>query len=273
MLLKQSINDPFKEESFMAIFYRDSRIFNELQVNGQEVGDSDDNAVNNTDYTQDSDNAEANDNPADAPEDYTVPDQGEDQTPEEADNNTPDQGTEADPNDQGDAGTDYTQDNPDAGGDPNAGGDPGAGGDPNAEGGDPNVEAEGDVGGEEYSDDSADKSDDEIKQMEDELFSNFNDAQIAIMTTNLKTKFVELYDMLDAVIEKINDTPKEDHMIRAIAYISNKLAEVRDMLSDYLDTTFYTKSFIENKINYKRFCITINQINSMIAEIYPDKGK
>lgn len=253
----------------MAIFYRDNRIFNELQVNGQEVGDSDDNAVNNTDYTQDSNDAEANDNPADAPEDYTVPDQGEEQTPEEADNNTPDQGTEADPNNRGDAGTDYTQDNPDAEG--GGEGDPEAGGDPNAEGGDPN--AEGDTGGEDYSDDSADKSDDEIKQMEDELFSNFNDAQIAIMTTNLKTKFVELYDMLDSVIEKINDTPKEDHMIRAIAYISNKLAEIRDMLSDYLDTTFYTKSFIENKINYKRFCITINQINSMIAEIYPDKGK
>lgn len=246
----------------MAIFYRDSNIFNELQVNGQEIGDSNDNAVNNTDYTADQGNdTEANDNPADAPEDYTVPDQGEDQTPEEADNNIPDQGTEADPNDQGDAGTDYTQENLDADGDE---------GDGNPEGEDPNAE---DQNGDDYSGDSADTSDDEIKQMEDELFSNFNDAQIAIMTTNLKTKYVELFDLLDTSIEKINDTPKEDHMIRGIAYVSNKLAEVRDMLSDYLDTTFYTKSFIENKINYKRFCITINQINTMIAEIYPDKSK
>ena len=248
----------------MGIFFNDN-IFHELQVNGQELGDSTDNDVA-TDYTasdnDDQGTNQAGDNPADAPDDYTVPDQGEDQTPEEGDQNPPDQGTEADPN----------ADNPDVGRDQ-----------PPAEAGDETIDytddGGGDAGGDRSGDDQEDSNytdqgipnDDQIKQLEDELFSKFSDTQIAIMTSTLKKNFLKMYDMLDTVIERINDTPKETAYISIIEFVTNKLSDIRDMLDDYLTDSFNTKSYIENEINYKRFCITLKQINAIIAEIYPEK--
>lgn len=278
------------------MLYADFNVFNELQVNGRDLGDPNDNNTANTDYTADDDNGgndgdNTPDNPADAPDDYTVPDQGEDQTPAEADNNPPDQGTEADPN-AGDEGgntdegggdaTDYTQggdDTGDAGGGDEGGGDTGGGSDEGgdaggAEGGDEGGDA-GDEGGDDTGDDTGgddgdNMSDDDIKQLEDDLFSKFNDQQIAIMTKDLKKSYLKMYDVLDTLIERINDTPKEDAYIKIIAFVTDRLADLRDMLDDYMVDTFNTKSFIENQINYKRFCIVLRQINSIVASIYPE---
>jgi len=244
----------------LSIFFNNLDVYNELQVNGQEVGDSTDNDVGATDYTADAgDDAAASDNPADAPEDYTVPDEGEDQTPEEADQNSPEDGTEGNPEGGDDTPTeDYTDD-----------GGATEGGEASPEGG------EGEEGGDDYADDDygddSSQSEDEIKALEDELFSKFNDQQISIMTTDLKKQYAKLYDMLENVIERINQAPKEDNYIKAIEYVSNNLSDVKDMLNDYLVYTFSTKSFIENQINYKRFCITVKQINAMIERIYSNK--
>ena len=262
------------------------KVLNELQVNGRDLGDPNDNDTANTDYTAGDDNNEndQNDNPADSPDDYTVPDQGEDQTPEEADNNTPDEGTEADAGadgnqDDGGGGdtTDYTDsdtntgdegggDEGDAGG--NVGGGDTGGGDPG--GGDDAGDA-GDEGGDntDTDDGGGDMSDDEIKQLEDDLFSKFNDQQIAIMTRSLKQRYLKIYDVLDTLIERVNDTPKEDAYISIISYVTNQMADMRDMIDDYLTYTFGTKSYIENQINYKRFCVVLQQINSIISQIYP----
>ena len=264
------------------------KVLNELQVNGRDLGDPNDNDTANTDYTAGDDNNEndQNDNPADSPDDYTVPDQGEDQTPEEADNNTPDEGTEADAGadgnqDDGGGGedtTDYTDSETntgdEGGGDEgNAGGNVGGGdtggGDPG--GGDDAGDA-GDEGGDntDTDDGGGDMSDDEIKQLEDDLFSKFNDQQIAIMTRSLKQRYLKIYDVLDTLIERVNDTPKEDAYISIISYVTNQMADMRDMIDDYLTYTFGTKSYIENQINYKRFCVVLRQINSIISQIYPD---
>lgn len=251
------------------------RLFNEIEaVDPDRDGDSADNAANNPtdepeDYTQDTGGDDnTSNNPADAPEDYTVPDQSEDQTPEEADNNPPEEGTEADPQggDDPEAGADAPPAD-DAGGD--AGGDEGGGNEGedytegDGEGGDP-----GDGGGDDnYGDDGGDMSDDEIKQLEDELFSKFTSAQIVIMSRTLKKNYNELFIMLDDLVDRINDIPKAMEYIDIIEFISNKLSDLRDMVSDYLYYTFDTKSYTENEIAYKRFIIIANQIADLIGKI------
>ena len=197
------------------------------------------------------------DNPVDAPEDYTVPDEGEEQAPEEADQNAPEEGTEA------------------TGGDPVADeqyGDEGGRGSGGGEGGEETEDyTEEDMGGddagggEDYADDGI--PDDEVKQLEDEIFSNYSAEQISIMNTNLKKDFNKLFMMLDNLVDHINDIPKITEHIRIIEFASNKLSELRDMVSDYLYRTYNTKSYTENKIAYNRFLITVKQINAIISKI------
>ena len=234
---------------------------NELQFNGQQLGDSSDNAVNNTDYTASDDSNIPQDNPTDAPESYTVPDQGEDQTPEEADQQNPqDQVTQQEDNQYNSQENDQPQDQ----GDQSSDGEDYTDEDNNYQDDDSNDDNE-------YNDVGV-PNDDEIKKLEDELFSKFNDSQIQIMSSSLKKNYLKMYDMLDNIIERINSSSKEDAYIKLIEFVTNKMNELREMIDDYLVNTFNTKSYIENEINYRRFLIVLEQINKIISEIYPNKA-
>ena len=231
--------------------------FNEIEVSHSQTPQQPEN-------DEDQQNPPADtDNPVDAPEDYTVPDEGEEQAPEEADQNPPDEGTEA-------TGGDPVADEQygDEGGGGAGGGD--AGGEEGTEGGETEDYTDEDAGddaggGEDYADDGI--PDDEVKQLEDEIFSNYSAEQISIMNTNLKKDFNKLFMMLDDLVDHINDIPKITEHIRIIEFASNKLSELRDMVSDYLYRTYNTKSYTENKIAYNRFLITVKQINAIISKI------
>ena len=251
----------------MPIFYNpyfnipNRNLFTEIEATRPE--NNPDNATNNTDYTED-DQQEENrndDNPADAPEDYTVPDEGEDQTPEEGDNNPPEEGTQA-------TGGDPVDDEQyDTGGGDEGGGNEGGGEDAGGEGQEEGEDYTDDSGGDDDYGDESEPSDDEVKRLEDEIFSNYNADQLAIMNTDLKKNFNRLFVMLDDLVDHINDIPKIAEHIELIEFVSNKLAELRDMVSDYLYKTYKTKSYTENRIAYNKFLLTVKQINAIISKI------
>ena len=259
----------------MGIFFEpfDDRkhIFNEIEATRPQPRDQEDNTTTTTDYTEDDEDQGNNqgnqggdntpDNPADAPEDYTVPDKGEEQEPEEADQNAPEEGTEATGGDP----VDNEQYGDEGGGNESGGSGENTGGE---EGEDTEDYTDDEGGGDDdYGDDGADPSDDEIKQLEDEIFSNYSVEQIAIMNKDLKNDFNKLFLMLDDLVDHINDIPKVMEHIATIEFISNKLAELRDMVSDYMYSTYNTKSYTENKIAYNRFLVTVRQINAIISKI------
>ena len=251
----------------MPIFYNpyfnipNRNLFTEIEATRPE--NNPDNATNNTDYTED-DQQEENrndDNPADAPEDYTVPDEGEDQTPEEGDNNPPEEGTQA-------TGGDPVDDEQyDTGGGDEGGGNEGGGEDAGEEGQEEGEDYTDDSGEDDDYGDESEPSDDEVKRVEDEIFSNYNADQLAIMNTDLKKNFNRLFVMLDDLVDHINDIPKIAEHIELIEFVSNKLAELRDMVSDYLYKTYKTKSYTENRIAYNKFLLTVKQINAIISKI------
>lgn len=226
--------------------------------------DSQDNS--NTDYTQDDDRdpVENEDTPSNAPEDYTIPDEGEDQTPEEADQNAPEGDSDPVANeDYSNEGDQESNENPDAGG--NADGDA-EGTEDYTQGEEEGAEGDSDDYGDDGYDDPG-KSNDEIQQLEDEIFSKFNSEQIGIMNRTLKENYNKLFITINDLVDRINEVPKVMGYINVIEFCSNKLAELRDMLSDYLYRTYNTKSYTENEISYKRFVILANQIADLIGKI------
>lgn len=247
--------------------------FNEIEAKPET------NDTSTTDYTQDDEQNQTpdnggGDNPQDAPEDYTISDNGDDgeeQTPEEADGNPPEEGTEATGGDQpaegdnggaGDNGTtDYTDDG--GGGEDMGGGDGGS--DPNAGGGEGEGGDDMDDGG--GMDDNSSQSEDDIKALEDEIYSNYSDEQRKIMTKELKGSMNKLVTLSSDLVDRINDIPKVSAHIRIIEFVSNKLSEFRDMLIDYLYYTFDTESYVKNQIAYKRFLTIMRQIDELISKI------
>lgn len=241
----------------------DIKILQELEINGQSQDNNQQDTT--TDYTADNNQHDANTNNdaggGQETTDYTQSDTSTD-TPAPAGNPGDPGATEEMPTTDytadggGDAGggdvgggetTDYTQDDGTGEeGDPNAAGDTGDMGDPG--------------GGE--------KSDDEIKQLEDELFSSFTPEQLDIKNRELKKLYIDLYDTTEAIIGRINEIPKIEKYLSIVEFVSDKLADLRSTISDYLNGgTYKSLSYTENMINYNKFVAVLHGINKIIEEI------
>lgn len=218
------------------------------------------------DYTKDDDAGGGNANDDENQTDYTLPD----------DDGAGDNEDTAEAADDGNDTPDYTQDGggDDTGGDTgdDMGGDPGAdGGDPDAEGDDTGDDAGDDTGG--YDDDDAGGDDNPIADLQKDIFSSLSDAQMAIKDKELRNRFFNMYDSIDNIIDRINDIPKKSDNIAPIEFVSKKLQEMSDILSDYVGSTYDTLSYIENEINYNKFFAILAGIGQTINNIAAQYNK
>ena len=111
---------------------------------------------------------------------------------------------------------------------------------------------------------------DELKTQEEEMYSNLTPEQLDVKHKELKTRFLDMYDMTTELVDRIGDATITEENIGVIEYISKSLNNLRTMLSDYVSSIYSTKSYIENSINYNRFLAVLNGINKMLEQI-PEK--
>ena len=245
------------------IFFTDEylRKLNEVDVDGQPVDQNPDQG--GADYTAVNDmqpvNATGND---DAGQEAPAQDEGGEQPP--ADDQGGDEGTE-----------DYTQD--EGGGDEGGGGDgepedftrddggDGEGGEGGEEGGDQGGGDAGGGGGEIQADDN--------RGMESEIFKDLTQDQIDLKHQELKSNFTKIYDTTSALIDRLNDIPTNETYMTSINFVSNQLADLRQMVTDYINNVYSTKSYMENSINYNKFLMTLKGINDILEEIYKEIDK
>ena len=76
-----------------------------------------------------------------------------------------------------------------------------------------------------------------------------------------------MYDAVIAIIDRIGDINVAEQNIGTVEYVSNTLASLKDMLTDYVNDVYKTKSYIENSINYNRFLAILNGINKILEEM------
>lgn len=246
-----------------------------------------------------------NTNPTDNPDEYTLPDNesgGDNPPPGEgtgatttdytvdSTEGTPDTGNIENPNPEADnpaegqsTPTDYTtgDGNDLEGGDQSAEGgedpqgqedDTGIGGED--EGGNPSENPDNDNMDDDYGSDSSSDSDynQQIQDLEKDIYDNLTEPQMDIRSKELKRNFVNLYDAVNDIIERINDISKDSASIKPLEFVSEKLTDLADRLSDYLSYTFSTKSYTENEINYNIFLAAIDQINDVLEKIHPNNA-
>lgn len=108
---------------------------------------------------------------------------------------------------------------------------------------------------------------DDIKKQEEELYNELSPEQLDIKHRELKSQYLKMYDSIIAIIDRLGDVNVAEENIGVIEYVSNTLAKLKEMLADYVNDVYKTKSYIENSINYNRFLVILNGVNKILEEM------
>lgn len=204
--------------------------------------------------------------------DYT-PDAGMDDEEETPDDGGDVGGEEEDGADTDDAGEegDYMPGNmdDDTGEDAGeeTGEDPEAGGEDDGTGEDVGVE---DDMGDDTGADTRQTLFDDLNAIEDELFADLSDEQKAFKHKELKKNMVTLYDSTKKAIGRLNLIPKTDENVKVLKLAARTLVELKDMLHINLTETYYTRTFFENDILYKKCLVQYDAVSRLLAELVPE---
>lgn len=273
------------------------KYFNELEINGEHMDDSDNEDFTNQnldddeenddvvetneldDYTED-DFVDDEEDPADNELDEDTDDTADDET-EETTDYTEDEFVDDDENDEP---TDTPEDNQEEPTD-----------DTDQDAGDDNIEdyteedfvdddeVPADDESEDTTDDTADdepsgeddtKSKDantnagnELMDMEKNLFSDLTPAQLAIKNNELLQNYITLYETINTIFDSINKIPKTYDNTRPLTFIADQLVELKDMVNYIITTTYITRTYVENMTYYKQSLVILTQLNTMLKAL------
>lgn len=136
---------------------------------------------------------------------------------------------------------------------------------------------EGDGSGEEAppADSGEEQPINDIKQQEEEIYSNANmtPEQLDIKHKELKAQFLAMYDLTSSIIDRIGDASINEENIAVVEFISENLSRLRTMLTDYIESVYTGKSYIENAVTFNRFLATLNGINKMLEQVEKKEDK
>lgn len=277
---------------------------NELQVNGEHIGEDDDFDMGDDNQTADdtpdpdtnpSDTADTEaetqqeDNPppednnvetADNEDDFTLDDDGEEAmdntTTDDADNaegdtETPNDAADTAPqDDSGDAMSDDTGDDDFSMDD---GGDSGDGGDATGGEGGENAETDGgndDAGGGDNntpSDPTDGVSDEEQRAAEEEMYDSLTDDQKRIRTLQLKIDYKDLYETFVNSLDGISNIPKTSDNLETIKRLNTLLTKAKSILINYIRNNFDKNTYLENYTMYLKYLAVFRTASKVIEEL------
>lgn len=124
--------------------------------------------------------------------------------------------------------------------------------------------------GSEVGEDAEETPVDDIKRQEEEMYSNMSPEQLDIMHRELKSRFIDIYNICTNTIERLSAVHVSEDNVSTLEYISRTLSTTKDMIVDYIDNIYKSKSYIENNVNYNKYLVIINAVNKMLESIDND---
>jgi len=113
----------------------------------------------------------------------------------------------------------------------------------------------------------------EIQSLEDNLFKDLTPEQMAIKQIELKQQYIDLFDSISDIVSRVNKITKTTDNTNVIEFVTNKMIELKELVHYYLNSTYNTKTYIENTMNYQQYILILNAINKMLKEIIPKTGE
>ena len=76
-----------------------------------------------------------------------------------------------------------------------------------------------------------------------------------------------MFEVINSIIDKITSANLSEENTTTIDFVSNNLNNLRNMLIDYMNDVYKTKSYTENLIIYNRYLAALNAINKILEEM------
>lgn len=115
--------------------------------------------------------------------------------------------------------------------------------------------------------DNNDDEVDDIKKQEEELYANLSKEQLDIKHKELKSQFLAIFDTTTDITKRLTNINVKQEYLGTVEYVANVISGLRDILTDYMNSVYKTKSYTENSVNYNRFLAALNGINRILEEI------
>ena len=112
-----------------------------------------------------------------------------------------------------------------------------------------------------------------LKSLEKTLFADLTPEQMSIKNSELMQNFIDLHETLNQIFNNINKIPKTYNNTRVLAFISDKILDLKDMIHMTITTTYGTKTYVENLTTYKQSLLILKQIDNMLKELSGPKSK
>jgi hypothetical protein len=127
------------------------------------------------------------------------------------------------------------------------------------------------------SDDSSfDSSDNEDNESEPnkantDIFSSLSAQEQKLKIGKLKKDFGILYSNINDLEEKINVLDEDKIDIKILDRLNSSVYKFKVIIAEYINTVYDNKSYIENKVQYMKFIVIINTINSVVEKVLKQK--
>lgn len=118
------------------------------------------------------------------------------------------------------------------------------------------------TGNESDNNDNNDSTD--LKGLENDLFKDLTPQQMAIMNTELLQNYTDMYSSLCVIFDDINNIPKSAENTRVLNYISSQTTELKEKVNFIITTTYITRTYAENLVEYKRCLLMMSRINDLL---------
>ena len=211
-----------------------------------------------------------NNNQTDVPE---PDDDNNNDTGDAGDNNTDDNAQD----NNADNGADVPEpDDPDAAGDDAAGDGDAAGGDlePDDMDGDTSdgadtTTSDGVTDDSSSTDQTTDKDTEEIKTLNGLLFNQLSPEQKKIADLELKGQFIELFEKINEFKLKVDNLERNDDNSKVLNRVSNALMQLSNLIKSYVQFTYQTKTYIENKSELFYSIWTLDKVVKLFDTVCP----
>ena len=110
----------------------------------------------------------------------------------------------------------------------------------------------------------------ELVELQQSTFSNLSEEQIRIRSNNIKQSFIDLYNDIIDIIDRMSTINKIPENLSSINFTINSLNELKNMIEDAVADSFDTRTLIENQLLLQKFITHYGMLIHIIEKLKVD---
>ena len=132
-----------------------------------------------------------------------------------------------------------------------------------------NADSSGEDGATDDGGQAVDQTTQDINNLNSSLFDQLSDAQKHIADVELKGQFIELYEKINMFNNKVKLVERNEDNAKILTRVSNSLIQLGELIKGYVQFTYQTRTYIENKSELFYSIWTLDKIVKLFDTVCP----